>query len=72
MEGYAMASIHKEMMVDASLEEVWAAIRDVGGIHTRPARQFVVDTRLDGESRLSHPSGSPTCCPTIWRTSSMA
>jgi hypothetical protein len=44
MEGHAMASIHKEMMVDASLEEVWAAIRDVGGIHTRLARQFVVDT----------------------------
>jgi hypothetical protein len=52
MEGHAMASIHKEMMVDASLEEVWAAIRDVGGIHTRLARQFVVDTRLDGDSRL--------------------
>jgi hypothetical protein len=48
MEGHAMASIHKEMMVDASVEEVWAAIRDVGGIHTRLARQFVVDTRLDG------------------------
>jgi hypothetical protein len=32
MEGHAMASIRKEMMVDASVEEVWAAIRDVGGM----------------------------------------
>ena len=46
-----MASIHKEVLVDASIEEVCGAIRDVGGIHTRLARQFVVDTRLDGESR---------------------
>jgi hypothetical protein len=52
MEGDAMASIHKEILVDASPEEVWAAIRDVGGIHTRLARQFVVDTRLEGDSRL--------------------
>ena len=47
-----MASIHKEILVDASLEEVWAAIRNVGDIHTRLAQQFVADTRLDGDSRL--------------------
>jgi hypothetical protein len=35
MEGHAMASIHKEVLVEASLEEVWSAIRDVGDIHTR-------------------------------------
>jgi polyketide cyclase/dehydrase/lipid transport protein len=52
MEGHAMASIHKEILVEASLEEVWSALPDVGDIHTRLARQFVVDTRLDGESRL--------------------
>jgi Polyketide cyclase / dehydrase and lipid transport len=52
MEEHAMASIHKEILVDASPDEVWAAIRDVGDIHTRLARQFVVETRLDGESRL--------------------
>jgi hypothetical protein len=46
MEGYAMASIHKEMLVDAALEEVWAAIRAIGDIHTQLARQIVVDTRL--------------------------
>src|SRR5215213_6094419 len=47
-----MASIHKEMLIDAPAERVWAAVRDVGEIHTRFAREFVVDTRLDGTSRF--------------------
>jgi uncharacterized protein YndB with AHSA1/START domain len=47
-----MASIHKEVIVDAPPEVVWSAIRDVGAIHTRLAKQFVLDTRLEGDSRL--------------------
>jgi Polyketide cyclase / dehydrase and lipid transport len=47
-----MASIHKEIVVEASAEAVWSAVRDVGAIHTRLARQFVVDTRLEGDSRV--------------------
>ena len=47
-----MASIHKEMLLDAPIERVWAAIRAVGEIHTQLAREFVVDTRVDGPSRL--------------------
>lgn len=47
-----MASIRKEISVDAPVEQVWAALRDVGHVHTRLARQFVIDTRLDGDSRL--------------------
>lgn len=47
-----MASIHKEISVDAPVEHVWAAIRDVGNVHTRLAQQFVTDTRLEGDSRL--------------------
>ena len=31
---------------------MWAAIRAVGEIHTQLAREFVVDTRVDGTSRL--------------------
>jgi hypothetical protein len=31
---------------------VWAAVRDIGEIHTRFAREFVVDTRVEGTSRL--------------------
>jgi uncharacterized protein YndB with AHSA1/START domain len=47
-----MASIHKELIIDAPPEQVWEAVRDVGAIHTRLAREFVLDTRLDGDSRL--------------------
>lgn len=47
-----MASIHKEMHVDASPDHVWAAFRDVGAVHTRLARGFVTDTKLEGDSRL--------------------
>jgi hypothetical protein len=47
-----MASIHTEIHVDAPAAHVWAAIRDVGSIHTRLAQDFVLDTRLDGDSRL--------------------
>jgi carbon monoxide dehydrogenase subunit G len=47
-----MATIYKELTVQATPEDVWAAIRDVGAVHTRVARQFVTDTRLDGDSRL--------------------
>ena len=47
-----MASIHKEITVEAHPNDVWSAIRDVGAIHTRLARGFVVDTRLDGDARI--------------------
>ena len=47
-----MASIHKEMHVDAPPDHVWAAFRDVGAIHTRVARGFVTDTKLEGDTRL--------------------
>jgi uncharacterized protein YndB with AHSA1/START domain len=52
-----MASIHKQIVIDAPPDAVWDAIRDVGAIHTRLARQFVVDTRLEGDSRLVTFSG---------------
>jgi hypothetical protein len=47
-----MASIHKEMQIAAPVEPVWAAIRDIGAVHTQFAREFVVDTRVEGTSRL--------------------
>ena len=43
----AMASIHKEILLAAQPEDVWAAIRDVGAVHRRLAPGFVVDCRLD-------------------------
>jgi hypothetical protein len=47
-----MASIHKEMLIAAPVDQVWAAVRDIGGIHTELAREFVADTRVEGTSRL--------------------
>src|SRR5688572_31517422 len=47
-----MATIEKTFAVKAPLERVWSALREVGAVHTRLARNFVVDTRLEGDSRL--------------------
>ena len=47
-----MASIHKEIVIEARPEDVWDAIRDVGAIHRRLAPGFVVDTKLEGDARI--------------------
>jgi hypothetical protein len=47
-----MASIRKEILIDALPEKVWEAIRDVGAVHLRLAKGFVIDARLDGEARI--------------------
>jgi carbon monoxide dehydrogenase subunit G len=47
-----MASIRREIAVDAPPEQVWAAVRDVGAPHKRLAPGFVVDTRLEGDARV--------------------
>jgi hypothetical protein len=46
-----MASIRKEFTVAALAAAVWDALRDVGAVHTRLARGFVTDCRLDGAER---------------------
>jgi carbon monoxide dehydrogenase subunit G len=47
-----MASIRREVVIDAPGAAVWDAIRDVGALHTRLVPGFVVDTRVEGEDRL--------------------
>jgi Polyketide cyclase / dehydrase and lipid transport len=47
-----MASIHKDILIDAPAPHVWDAVRDFGALHTRLARGFVLDTKLDGEARI--------------------
>ena len=47
-----MASIRKETVIDVRSEDVWAAVRDVGAVHSRLAPGFVVDTRMDGDARI--------------------
>ena len=47
-----MASIQKEIIIDASPDEVWDALRDFGALHTRLVPGFVTDTKLDGDARI--------------------
>lgn len=47
-----MASIHQEIVIEASPERVWDAVRDVGAIHERLAPGFVVDTVLEDGARV--------------------
>ena len=42
-----MASIHREMLIEADPEQVWSAVRDVGALHERLVPGFVIDTRLE-------------------------
>ena len=43
-----MASIHKEIHLNARPEDVWDAVRDVGNIHQRLCPGFLTDCRMDG------------------------
>lgn len=47
-----MASMHKEVSIEAPAEEIWSAMRDVGALHTRLVPGFVTDCKLEGETRV--------------------
>jgi carbon monoxide dehydrogenase subunit G len=47
-----MASLHKEITVNAKVEEVWNVIHDIGALHTRLVPGFVVDTQLEPGARI--------------------
>ncbi|MCA0317238.1 MAG: SRPBCC family protein [Proteobacteria bacterium] len=48
-----MASIRKEVVIEAPPAEVWSAVRDYGQVHTRLCPGVVVDTRMEsGELRV--------------------
>jgi len=47
-----MASIHKDIPIDAQPADVWAAVRDFSAVHTRLVPGFVIDARLDGDARI--------------------
>jgi Polyketide cyclase / dehydrase and lipid transport len=46
-----MASITKDVLIEARPDEVWSALRDFGALHERLAPGFVVDTQLDGDDQ---------------------
>ena len=47
-----MASIRKEIVVRANVQQVWDAMRDIGALHTRLVPGFVVGTRLEPGCRI--------------------
>lgn len=48
-----MASIRKEIVVDAPVARVWEAFRDLGEVHRRLAPGFVTGCRMEGpEARV--------------------
>jgi carbon monoxide dehydrogenase subunit G len=47
-----MASIHKDIIIDAAPADVWDAVRDFGAVHQRLVPGFVLDSRLDGDARI--------------------
>jgi hypothetical protein len=53
-----MGSIRKEILVHAPPEQVWDAVRDVGAVHLRLTPGLVLDTQLEGHTRiLTFPDG---------------
>lgn len=47
-----MATIRREVHIQADPNKVWDAMRDVGALHTRLCPGFVVDTKMDGDTRM--------------------
>jgi carbon monoxide dehydrogenase subunit G len=47
-----MATIIKEILIDARPDDVWDAVRDFGEVHKRLVPGFVTDCRLDGDARV--------------------
>jgi hypothetical protein len=45
-----MATIRKEIALDANRDDVWDALRDFHAVHERLVPGFVVDSRPDGDT----------------------
>ncbi len=46
-----MASLHRDILINASPDSVWAVVRDFGAVQ-KLAPGFVVEARLDGDARI--------------------
>jgi len=47
-----MATVRTTLDTRASPDDAWAAIRDIGALHTRLAPGFVADTKLEAGARV--------------------
>jgi carbon monoxide dehydrogenase subunit G len=46
-----MASLHRDIRIDAGPDRVWAIVRDFGAVQ-RLAPGFVIEARLEGDARI--------------------
>lgn len=46
-----MPTIHKEILIKASPEQVWDAVRDVGAVHRRLVPGYTENTLINGHER---------------------
>jgi hypothetical protein len=57
-----MASVTKDIPINAHADAVWGAVRDFGAVHQRLNPGFVVDCKLDGNARIvTFHNGSVVC-----------
>ena len=47
-----MATLHQEVFIAAPREQIWDAVRDLGALHTRLVPGFVVNTVMEGGTRV--------------------
>lgn len=47
-----MATVRREIRIEASASSVWQAVRDIGALHTRLVPGFVVATQLEEGARV--------------------
>jgi hypothetical protein len=47
-----MASIRKQVLIEASPDDVWDAVRDWGALHERLVPGFATDTRVEDGARV--------------------
>jgi hypothetical protein len=47
-----MASIRREIVIDAPPDSAWDAVRDWGALHERLAPGFVTDCQVEGNDRI--------------------
>jgi hypothetical protein len=48
---YPMASLYRDIPINASPDSVWAVVRDFGAVQ-KLAPGFVIEARLDGDARI--------------------
>lgn len=47
-----MATLHNSVLIAAAPEVIWDAAKDIGALHTRLVPGFVVNTQLEGDTRV--------------------